>query len=57
MQGGWEPGVYIWDCSAAGNLLQNFNTFAARRDGDINVMHGGYVDGVQPILFNLPLVL
>ena len=24
---GWlgSPGVYVWDCSAAGNLLQNFN--------------------------------
>ncbi|KAL0951936.1 hypothetical protein HGRIS_008588 [Hohenbuehelia grisea] len=26
------PGVFIWDCSGAGNLLTNFNTFAERRD-------------------------
>jgi len=49
------PGVYIWDCSAAGNLLQNFNTFAARRDGDINLMHGGYPDGAQPFMQSLQL--
>jgi regulator-associated protein of mTOR len=54
---GWlgSPGVYIWDCSAAGNLLQNFNTFAARRDGDVNMMHGGYVDGAQPFMNSLQL--
>ncbi|THH18632.1 hypothetical protein EW146_g2399 [Bondarzewia mesenterica] len=28
------PCVYIWDCSAAGNLLLNFNNFAKRRDSD-----------------------
>ncbi|KZV72684.1 hypothetical protein PENSPDRAFT_750813 [Peniophora sp. CONT] len=26
------PCVYIWDCSAAGNLLLNFNNYAQRRD-------------------------
>ncbi|KAI0033846.1 hypothetical protein K488DRAFT_77642 [Vararia minispora EC-137] len=28
------PCVYIWDCSAAGNLLLNFNNYAQRRDQD-----------------------
>jgi regulator-associated protein of mTOR len=54
---GWlgSPGIYIWDCSAAGNLLQNFNTFAARRDEDMKMMHGGYVDGSQPFMNSLQL--
>ncbi|KAJ3739761.1 hypothetical protein DFH05DRAFT_1512697 [Lentinula detonsa] len=33
-----SPGVYIWDCSAAGRLLHNFNEFAKRRDEDIKRM-------------------
>ncbi|KAI0042582.1 hypothetical protein FA95DRAFT_1564189 [Auriscalpium vulgare] len=28
------PCVYIWDCSAAGNLLMNFNVYAQRRDNE-----------------------
>ncbi|KAI0271448.1 raptor N-terminal caspase like domain-containing protein [Gloeopeniophorella convolvens] len=28
------PCVYIWDCSAAGNLLLNFNIYAQRRDSE-----------------------
>lgn len=54
---GWlgSPGVYIWDCSAAGHLLQNFNTFAERHDHEINMMHGGYVDGTQPFMQSLQL--
>ncbi|KAA1478089.1 hypothetical protein DENSPDRAFT_934104 [Dentipellis sp. KUC8613] len=28
------PCVYIWDCSAAGNLLLSFNVFAQRRDSE-----------------------
>lgn len=28
------PCVYVWDCSAAGNLLLNFNLFAQKRDKD-----------------------
>ncbi|KAI9513093.1 hypothetical protein F5148DRAFT_1273335 [Russula earlei] len=28
------PCVYIWDCSAAGNLLLNFNIYAQRRDNE-----------------------
>ena len=43
-----SPGVYIWDCSAAGHLLQNFITFAERRDQEIKMARGGYPDGVQP---------
>jgi regulatory associated protein of mTOR len=33
------PCVYIWDCSAAGNLLLNFNIYAQRRDSE-NVNSG-----------------
>ena len=50
-----SPGVYIWDCSAAGHLLQNFNIFAERRDRDVNMSHGGYPDGAQPMMNSLQL--
>lgn len=30
-----SPGIYIWDCSAAGNILQSFVRFGERRDNDI----------------------
>lgn len=54
---GWlgSPGVYIWDCSAAGHLLQNFNAFAERRDHDIKMSHGGYPEGTQPLMNSLQL--
>ncbi|KAH7920933.1 hypothetical protein BV22DRAFT_765532 [Leucogyrophana mollusca] len=50
-----SPGVYIWDCSGAGNLLQNFNNFAERRDQEIFTTRGGYVDGMQPYMNSLQL--
>ena len=50
-----SPGVYIWDCSAAGNLLQNFNNFAERRDQEINMTRGGYPEGLQPFMNSLQL--
>lgn len=50
-----SPGVYIWDCSAAGNLLTNFNNFAERRDQEINMTRGGYPDGLQPFMNSLQL--
>lgn len=50
-----SPGVYIWDCSAAGHLLLNFNTFAERRDNDVNMLHGGYPDGAQPLMNSIQL--
>ncbi|KIY50498.1 hypothetical protein FISHEDRAFT_39035, partial [Fistulina hepatica ATCC 64428] len=46
-----SPGVYIWDCSAAGHLLQNFNAFAKRRDADAR---DGYRDS-QPFMSSLQL--
>ena len=54
---GWlgSPGVYIWDCSAAGLLLQNFNTYAERRDHEVNMLHGGYPEGAQPMMNSLQL--
>ena len=50
-----SPCVYIWDCSAAGNLLQSFVNFAERRDADINLMHGGYPEGMQPFMESIQL--
>ncbi|KAH7886310.1 hypothetical protein F5I97DRAFT_1879356 [Phlebopus sp. FC_14] len=50
-----SPGVYIWDCSAAGNLLTNFNNFAERRDQEVFTTRGGYVDGMQPYMNSLQL--
>ncbi|KAF8131557.1 hypothetical protein EV363DRAFT_1398647 [Boletus edulis] len=50
-----SPGVYIWDCSAAGNLLTNFNNFAERRDQEVFTTRGGYVDGMQPYINSLQL--
>ncbi|KAL4070418.1 raptor N-terminal caspase like domain-containing protein [Scleroderma citrinum] len=50
-----SPGVYIWDCSAAGNLLTNFNVFAERRDQEVFTTRGGYPDGMQPYMHSLQL--
>lgn len=50
-----SPGVYIWDCSAAGNLLTNFNNFAERRDQEVFNTRGGYPDGMQPYMHSLQL--
>ncbi|KAJ7699184.1 raptor N-terminal caspase like domain-containing protein [Mycena metata] len=50
-----SPGIYIWDCSAAGHLLSNFNIFAERRDLEARLMHGGPVDGTQPFMSSLQL--
>ena len=54
---GWlgSPGVYVWDCSAAGNLLQNFNVYAERRDHEVNMLHGGYPEGAQPMMNSVQL--
>ncbi len=53
---GWigSPGVFIWDCSAAGNLLNSFTTMAEKRDREMNI-HGGYRDGAQPMTNSLQL--
>ncbi|KAF5376558.1 hypothetical protein D9757_008290 [Collybiopsis confluens] len=51
-----SPGVYIWDCSAAGHLLHNFNEFAKRRDEDIRRRHGGqFPEGLLPFTQSLQL--
>ncbi|KAH9486204.1 Target of rapamycin complex 1 subunit mip1 [Psilocybe cubensis] len=50
-----SPGVYIWDCSAAGNLLHNFNVFAEKRDNEIISTHGGFPEGAQPMMNSLQL--
>ncbi|KAJ6604969.1 hypothetical protein B0H10DRAFT_2077476 [Mycena sp. CBHHK59/15] len=50
-----SPGIYIWDCSAAGHLLHNFTVFAERRDLEARLMHGGPVDGTQPFSQSLQL--
>ncbi|KAI0307654.1 hypothetical protein B0F90DRAFT_1621839 [Multifurca ochricompacta] len=47
------PCVYIWDCSAAGNLLLNFNIYAQRRDSEnINT---GRSEGTPPFLESIQL--
>ncbi|KAJ8501646.1 hypothetical protein ONZ45_g12060 [Pleurotus djamor] len=46
-----SPGVYIWDCSAAGNLLNNFNIFAERRDREILANNGVRADGTPIQLY------
>ena len=50
-----SPCIYIWDCSAAGNLLTNFINFAEKRDADANMKHGGYPDGMQPFMESIQL--
>ncbi|KAK2464771.1 hypothetical protein APHAL10511_003189 [Amanita phalloides] len=54
---GWlgSPGVYIWDCSAAGHLLHNFKVFAERRDQEIHMAYGGCPEGNQPLMNSLQL--
>ncbi|TIA71133.1 hypothetical protein E3P91_02737 [Wallemia ichthyophaga] len=34
-----SPGIYIWDCSCAGNILNSFVKFGERRDDDIRAAH------------------
>ncbi|EJD01108.1 uncharacterized protein FOMMEDRAFT_21560 [Fomitiporia mediterranea MF3/22] len=50
-----SPCVYIWDCSAAGNLLTNFINFAEKRDADAMMKHGGYPDGMMPFMESIQL--
>ncbi|KAI5124927.1 hypothetical protein M0805_007354 [Coniferiporia weirii] len=50
-----SPCIYIWDCSAAGNLLTNFINFAEKRDADTNMQHGGYPDGMTPFMESIQL--
>ncbi|EPQ60061.1 WD40 repeat-like protein [Gloeophyllum trabeum ATCC 11539] len=50
-----SPSVYIWDCSAAGHLLQNFNAFAEDRDKRKNLMEGGYPEGQSPFSESIQL--
>lgn len=50
-----SPCIYVWDCSAAGNLLNNFNSFAERRDHEMNTVRGGYPEGFQPFSESLQL--
>ncbi|KAF9535610.1 hypothetical protein CPB83DRAFT_842046 [Crepidotus variabilis] len=53
---GWigSPGVFIWDSSAAGHLLNNFNSFAEKRDREMGA-HAGHRDGLQPMMNSLQL--
>ncbi|RPD64751.1 hypothetical protein L227DRAFT_540999 [Lentinus tigrinus ALCF2SS1-6] len=43
-----SPCIFIWDCSAAGNLLSNFVKFAEQRDNDAKLHGGGYPEGMPP---------
>ncbi|KAF4612399.1 hypothetical protein D9613_004298 [Agrocybe pediades] len=49
-----SPGVYIWDCSAAGNLLQNFLNIAKKKDDEV-MARGGFPEGIQPFMNSLQL--
>lgn len=50
-----SPCVYIWDCSAAGHLVNNFLTFAKRRDNDATLNRGGYPEGTPPFSESIQL--
>ncbi|CAG7854180.1 Target of rapamycin complex 1 subunit mip1 {ECO:0000305/PubMed:18076573} Short=TORC1 subunit mip1 [Serendipita indica DSM 11827] len=43
-----SPVVYVWDCSAAGNLVTNFIKYAKKRDEESVARHGGHLDGSPP---------
>ena len=43
-----SPCVYIWDCSAAGRLLQSFVKFARARDNDAAKNQGMYPESMPP---------
>ncbi|EIW63818.1 ubiquitin-binding TORC1 subunit KOG1 [Trametes versicolor FP-101664 SS1] len=43
-----SPCIFLWDCSAAGNLLSNFVKFAEQRDSDAKLHGGGYPEGTPP---------
>jgi regulator-associated protein of mTOR len=43
-----SPVVFFWDCSAAGNLVQNLQKYAKQRDEAAMAKHGGNVDGSPP---------
>jgi regulator-associated protein of mTOR len=45
-----SPTIYVWDCSSAGNLLQNFINYAEKRDREMNEKHGGYPNGMRPFM-------
>ncbi|KAH9056937.1 raptor N-terminal caspase like domain-containing protein [Lactarius vividus] len=47
------PCVYIWDCSAAGNLLLNFNIYAQRRDSEN--ANAGRSEGAPPFSESIQL--
>ncbi|KAI0066602.1 hypothetical protein BV25DRAFT_1820620 [Artomyces pyxidatus] len=47
------PCIYIWDCSAAGNLLLNFNIYAQRRDNENQT--GGRAEGTPPYAESIQL--
>ncbi|RXW18505.1 hypothetical protein EST38_g7341 [Candolleomyces aberdarensis] len=50
------PGVFIWDCSAAGHLLQNFKVFAERKDREnAGQVNAGLPDGRQLFMNSLQL--
>lgn len=38
---GWLgcPTIYVWDCSAAGHIIENFEKFAKRRDEEFHQQH------------------
>ncbi|KAG8903119.1 hypothetical protein FRB99_003721 [Tulasnella sp. 403] len=46
-----SPTIYVWDCSAAGHILDNFEKFAKKRDAeprtDTNASYSPFVDSIH----------
>ncbi|KAJ9100485.1 hypothetical protein QFC21_003524 [Naganishia friedmannii] len=42
-----DPCIFVWECSAAGNIVSNFNRMAERRDKD-HAENGGRSSGSAP---------
>ena len=42
-----SPGIFIWDCSVAGNLLSKFVEFAEQHGNEVR-LHGGGFDNAPP---------
>ncbi|GAA5908923.1 raptor family protein, partial [Sporobolomyces salmoneus] len=32
-----SPAIYVWDCSAAGNIVEKVKEFSAKRDQDLSL--------------------
>ena len=44
-----SPTIFVWDCSAAGNIVTRLEEFAAQRDADLAAATGQAVPGAPPV--------